>query len=153
MNDNVGDGINEETFKDFADDVQAMDAMEHILPMDRGVFERDVRCHMVKDDVLDVCRFEMLTSGSVIAYIRWELFRCIFQLLVYIHHNLLSKTLLRYLYDTYGDSRKRFGFCYPADPDQFQDANPKSAMYSIVAERLKYRQGDQVILFPYYIPS
>lgn len=47
-----------------------MDPVEQLLPLEREVFELDVHFHLSKDEVKDVCRFQMLTADSVIAYIR-----------------------------------------------------------------------------------
>lgn len=70
MNETHVVGISESTFRGFVVDVEAMDPLEHLLPLEKEVFEIDVQFHISKDEVLDVCNFQMLTADSVIAYIR-----------------------------------------------------------------------------------
>lgn len=63
-------GISESTFRDLATNIEAMDPLEQLLPLEKEVFEIDVQFHISKDEVLDVCGFQMLTADCVIAYIR-----------------------------------------------------------------------------------
>lgn len=69
MNEHDG-GIDEKTFEDLACEVQDLGEKQLLVPLERGLFECDIQSYVQKEDVLDVCRFQMLTGESIVAYVR-----------------------------------------------------------------------------------
>ncbi|KAF5203899.1 hypothetical protein FRX31_006515 [Thalictrum thalictroides] len=126
------DGYNEsnvETFTQMIDDMMCdPEYTEKVFPMDKCVFELEVNFYIALDEVSDVCQMDRLNCRVIIAY-------------------------MRYLYENYGSSRERFGFCYPGTVNQFEDIkiSKTNQTHQTIAQRLKNCQKNQVIFLPYCI--
>ncbi|KAF5177441.1 hypothetical protein FRX31_032972 [Thalictrum thalictroides] len=112
-------GDEESKLAEFVEMLNDIMEEDEIYPLDKDIFKRDkLEFHIAKDEIVDVCNNRMLNVSVLIAY-------------------------MRQLYNMCESSRLRYGFCYPANVEQFDDDKTKknSQMHSAIAKRLQVRQG------------